>query len=76
MWINFVYSHFECSKCYKKINTFGYVFDFNKVTFVIDEHDGKKEIKKCLQSIVFDEQKCTIYQRVKFDDRIKGIHDP
>lgn len=37
VWINFAYSHFECCKCHKKINTFGYIFDFSEVTFVNNE---------------------------------------
>ncbi len=42
VWINFAYSHFECSKCHKKINTYQYLFDFEDITFVTDEQEGKK----------------------------------
>lgn len=41
VWINFAYSHFECSKCHKKINTYQYLFDFEEITFVTDEQKEK-----------------------------------
>lgn len=40
-WINFAYSHFECSKCHKRINTYQYLFDFEGITFVTDEQEEK-----------------------------------
>lgn len=41
VWINFAYSHFECSKCHKRINTYQYLFDFEDITFVTDEQEEK-----------------------------------
>ena len=38
MWIKFAYSHFECSKCHNKINTYQYLFDFEDITFVNENH--------------------------------------
>lgn len=33
VWRNFVHSNATCSRCFKKINTFRYIFDFEKIEF-------------------------------------------